>query len=158
MTLEELAKRVQVLEDLEAIKRLKARYAQICDDKYNPEEMVKLFTEDAVWDGGEEFGVYRGREEVKDFFKKVSGDLIFAIHYFMAPDITIEGNKAHGRWYLWQAATLKEGDRAVWLAGFEDDKYEKVGGNWLQSEMKLTLLFMTPYEEGWHKKRILDLG
>ena len=155
MTIEDLAKRVQILEDIEAIKRLKARYAQACDSNYNPDEMVKIFTEDAVWDGGADFGVHRGRKEIKEFFKKVSGDLVFAIHYFMSPSITIEGNKANGRWYLWQAATLK-GNKAVWLAGFEDDKYEKINNAWFQSEMKLTLLFMTPYEQGWHKKRILE--
>jgi nuclear transport factor 2 (NTF2) superfamily protein len=155
MTLEKLAKRVEVLEDIEAIKKLKARYAQACDNKYNPEEMGMIFTEDAVWDGGEEFGVYRGRKEIKEFFKKVSSDLIFAVHYFMAPSITIEGNKAHGRWYLWQAATLK-GNRAVWLAGLEDDQYEKINNCWLQKEMRLKLLFLTPYEEGWHKKKIID--
>lgn len=154
-SLEELEKRVQVLEDLEAIKKLKAFYAKACDDKYNPELMMEVFTEDAVWDGGKEFGVYRGRKEICDFFRQVSGSIVFAVHYFMVPDITIEGDKAYGQWYLWQACTL-EGNRAVWLAAYEDDKYEKIDGRWWQSEMKLTLLFETPYEKGWHKKRIID--
>ena len=55
-----LEERIQRLEDIEAIKNLKARYAAVCDDKYNPEEAIKLFTEDAVWDGGEDFGVHKG--------------------------------------------------------------------------------------------------
>ena len=154
-SLEELEKRVQALEDLEAIKKFKAFYAKACDDKYNPELMMEVFTEDAVWDGGKEFGVYRGRKEIYDFFKQVSESIVFAVHYFIAPNITVEGNKAHGRWYLWQACTFKD-NKAVWLAAFEDDKYEKIDGRWWQKEMKLTLLFETPYEEGWHKKRIID--
>ena len=40
-TIAELAKRVQLLEDIEAIKRLKARYAKACDDNYNAEEIAK---------------------------------------------------------------------------------------------------------------------
>ena len=40
--IEEVAKRIQALEDLEAIKRLKAEYASACDDKYNPERMRML--------------------------------------------------------------------------------------------------------------------
>jgi len=154
-SLEELEKRMQVLEDIEAIKKLKAFYAKACDAKYDPDMMMEVFTEDAVWDGGKEFGVHRGRKEVYNFFKQVSDSLVFALHYFIAPDITVEGDKAHGRWYMWQTATMN-GNKAAWVAAFEDDKYEKINGRWWQKEMKLTLLFMTPYEEGWHKKRLMD--
>ena len=34
--LEGVVKRLQDLEDIEAIKNLKARYGQACDDQYNP--------------------------------------------------------------------------------------------------------------------------
>lgn len=152
-SLRELKERVQVLEDIEAIKRLKARYATVCDHKYDPDEMMEVFTEDAVWDGGKEFGVYRGREEIYEFFKKVSGDIVFALHYFTTPDITVEKNEARGRWYLWDTSTLS-GNEAVFLAGYENDKYVKIDGRWWNSEMKLDLCFMTPYEKGWHKERI----
>ena len=47
-SLEELEKRIQVLEDVEAIKRLKAFYAKACDDKYNPSLMKEVFTEDQI--------------------------------------------------------------------------------------------------------------
>jgi len=154
MKSKELERRVQVLEDIEAIKKLKALYARACDANYDPDMMMEVFTEDALWDGGEDFGVYRGRKAIYDHFKETSDMLTFALHYFVAPDITVEGNKAHARWYLWQTATLK-GNKAVWLAAFEDDKYEKIDGRWWQSEMKLRLNFMTPYEEGWHKTRVV---
>jgi hypothetical protein len=39
-TIEELTKRVQQLEDIEAIKQLKSRYAEACDDNYNAEKIV----------------------------------------------------------------------------------------------------------------------
>jgi len=155
MTLEELEKRVQVLEDLEAIKKLKALYSRACDDRFNLELMKEVFAEDAVWDGGAEWGVYRGRKEILDFFKGVADSVIFSLHYFMVPDITVEGDQAYGRWYFFGADTLK-GNKAIWLAAFQDDKYERIDGRWWQKEMKLTLLFQTPYEEGWHKKRIMD--
>jgi len=155
VTLEELEKRMQVLEDLEALKKLKARYAQVCDDLYNPDEMVKLFTEDAVWDGGEVWGVHKGKQAIYDFFKGASSNLLFAIHYFSNPNITIQGNKAWGRWYLWQACTRYD-NTPLWLAGYEDDEYMKIDGQWLQSRMRLTLLFLTPYDQGWVKKRIVD--
>src|SRR5262249_60271154 len=48
--LAQLEQRVQVLEDVNAIRHLKARYAAYCDDQYNPEGLAALFTEDAVWE------------------------------------------------------------------------------------------------------------
>ena len=36
LRLEELENRVRVLEDTDAIRNLKARYAAYCDDNYNP--------------------------------------------------------------------------------------------------------------------------
>jgi len=52
MSLEDLERRVQILEDIDAIKKLKARYTGYCDNGYDPEGIASLFTEDAVWDGG----------------------------------------------------------------------------------------------------------
>ena len=46
--LAQLEKRVQALEDVNAIRNLKARYAAYCDDHYNPEGIAALFTADAV--------------------------------------------------------------------------------------------------------------
>ncbi len=150
--IEELAGRIQRLEDIEAIKQLKARYARACDDNYNAGELASLFTEDAVWDGRPLFGVYRGRQAIYEHFKKAS--LIFAVHYFTSPDITVAGDKAQARWCLWQAATTRD-NTPVWLSAFEDDDYVRVDGHWLQSRMKLTVNFFTPYDEGWVRKKII---
>ena len=38
--LAQLEQRVQVLEDVNAIRHLKARYAASCDDQYNPDGLV----------------------------------------------------------------------------------------------------------------------
>ena len=64
MTLEELQKRLQYLEDLEAIKTLKFRYAEAVNEKPRPEEAAKLFTENGVFEGDETLGRYQGRNEI----------------------------------------------------------------------------------------------
>jgi len=157
MTLGELGERLKNLEDLEAIKRLKARYGQICDDHYNPAEMVKLFTKDAVWDGGEIDETYRGIGEIKRFFAQMSELVTFSAHYFLPVDITVDGDKASGQWYLLQTATIG-GDKAVWVGGIEDDKYVRKDGKWLIKSIKFSkLFFLTPYEEGWAKKRKMEV-
>jgi len=68
--------------------------------------------------------------------------------------IITDGKTATGKWYLWQACTLK-GAGAMWIAGLEFDKYRKVNGKWLMSEMRLKLFIMSPYDKGWEKVRIL---
>jgi hypothetical protein len=154
--LKTLEKRIETLEAVEAIKQLKAKYAAVCDDKYNPSAAVKLFTEDAVWDGGKDFGIYRGRPAIKNFFGEVAKNIIFAVHFFLQPIIKInkDGQTASGKWYLWQACTIK-GMGATWIAGLEFDKYRKVDGQWLMSEMRLKLFIMAPYTDGWGKVRIV---
>jgi len=153
MSLADLERRIQILEDIEAIKTLKSRYAQALDG-YLKQDIGQLFTEDAVWDLGRR-GSFKGRQAIRDFFKKYPAILPFRIHYFVQSDIKVEGQKAEGKWYMWLPASIADG-RAVWSAGIEDDKYEKINTTWLVSEMKLTMIMRTPYEEGWHKTKYID--
>ena len=46
--LEQVGRRLQVLEDAEAIRNLKARYAALCDNQYDADGIASLFSEDAV--------------------------------------------------------------------------------------------------------------
>lgn len=157
-----LQRKIQVLEDLEAIRELKVRYGQICDGRYGVKdkkklkalarEVIELFSDDAIWDGGKQFGIYRGKKDIYEFFTQPSYN--FGLHYFVRPDLSINGNKASGRWYLLMPATMKD-NTAVWMAGFEDDEYVKSSGQWLCSHMKLTISFLTPYDQGWAKKRMI---
>jgi SnoaL-like domain len=48
--LERIERRLQVLEDAEAIRNLKARYAALCDNQYDADGIASLFTEDAIWE------------------------------------------------------------------------------------------------------------
>ena len=111
--MEELERRVKVLEDVEAIRALKARYCAFCDDGYDADGIAGLFTEDAVWDGGVR-GRAEGREGIRAFFQRAPLRLPFAIHMVMNPVIEVDGDAARGTWYLFQPCTFADGDRAVW--------------------------------------------
>ena len=50
MDLAALEQRITRLEDLEAIKQLKARYCEICDDDHDPNRITTIFAEDGVWE------------------------------------------------------------------------------------------------------------
>jgi hypothetical protein len=156
-----LEERVQRLEDIEAIRYLKARYARYADEKYTDDHQRKpqaeldlladlqagLFTEDAVWDAGEHFGVCNGRDEIHAFVRK--GAWSFAMHYFLNPQIDIHGDNATGRWMLWQACTLIQGEAPCWMAAIEDDEYRRTPQGWLMSRMTFTLKFMTRFNVPW---------
>jgi hypothetical protein len=48
--LERMERRLQALEDAEAIRNLRARYAALCDNQYDADGIAMLFTEDALWE------------------------------------------------------------------------------------------------------------
>ena len=64
---QQLAARVQRLEDIEAIKLLVVRYAQGADRGNDTDILSPVCADDGVWDGGERFGVYTGKEAIRQF-------------------------------------------------------------------------------------------
>jgi ketosteroid isomerase-like protein len=155
MSLEELARRIQVLEDIEALKKLKARYCAYCDNHYDADGLAALFTEDAVWDGGERLGRSEGREAIRAFFQGAPTRLPFAIHHVTNPFIDVHGDTATGRWYLFQPCTRAEGNRAVWLAARYEEDYVRQGGEWKFRQMRIFPAFYTPYDQGWVKQQFI---
>ena len=148
--LETLEKRVRELEDVNAIRELKARYAAYCDDGYNPDGIAALFVEDAVWESGA-LGRYEGRDAIREFFKGASGIFTFALHYALNPQIEVTGDTARARWYLFMPCTISDGNQAMWRAGIDDEEYVKVDGRWMFKSKRSTALFHTPCDQGWAK-------
>src|SRR5260221_4676627 len=103
--LERMELRLQALEDAEAIRNLKARYASLCDDQYNADGIAALFTEDAVWDSPG-LGRFEGREAIRAFFAGASAIFSFAIHYSLNGHIEVDGDTAQARWCLFMPCTL----------------------------------------------------
>jgi uncharacterized protein (TIGR02246 family) len=69
--LERMERRLQLLENAEAIRNLKARYAALCDNQYDADGIASLFTEDAVWESPG-LGRFEGREAIRNFFRGAS--------------------------------------------------------------------------------------
>ena len=154
-----LRARVEALEAAEAIRRLKARYAELVDARYTgggplpPERLAPLaaaiaalFTEDGVWHAGGRLGTCRGRDEIRA--RMAEPTLRFSRHYFVNPAIEVDGARARARWELLAPCTLRDG-RPAWMAGAEDDEYARVDGVWLHASMTLTVHFLAPHAEGW---------
>ena len=145
--IEGLERRLQLFEDVEAIRRLRVRYAEACDTGFDAGTILVLFTDDGVWDAGE-FGRFVG-EEMRPYWEETARMTRAAVHYMVnhVVDVGPNGTDATGRCYL--LATADRDGTAYWMAVRYEDRYRKVAGRWLFSEMKLLPVFMTPFDETW---------
>jgi hypothetical protein len=150
MNLNDLEARIQRLEDIEAIKRLKLGYAAACDDNYNPDAIAAKFTEDAIWDGGP-FGRYEGREAIREGFANAGARVKFAVHHTVNPIIDVDGDEATGDWLLWQPMVVPQNDQALWMGARYKDRYVRIAGTWLIKHLELRIHMMSPYELGFGK-------
>ncbi len=155
---ETIERRLRRLEDVEQIRVLKARYCDRCDAGYDADGIAALMTDDAVWDGGATFGVFEGREAIREHFRNASRRVSIARHQVMNPMIEVEGDDATGQWLLFQPCTVAAAgatDRAVWLAATYRDRYRRVDGRWLISATVIDVAFFTPYDRGWVEEPFL---
>jgi uncharacterized protein (TIGR02246 family) len=150
--LERLERRLQALEDAEAIRNLKARYAALCDDNYDADGIAALFAEDAVWDSPG-LGRFEGREAIRSFFRGAGGIFSFAIHYSLNGQIHVNGDTARAQWYLFMPCTVADGNRAMWRASIEHERYRRVNGAWLYIEKRSEPLMNAPFADGWARTR-----
>lgn len=151
-----LDERIRRLEDIEALKQLKSLYAGYCDDDYDAEKLASLFTSDAVWDGGP-LGRCEGRDSIRAYFGAAPRALPFAIHHVMNPVITVDGDRATGKWHLWQPCIHAAGSTALWIAGRYADEYRRENGVWKFAKVTFRLTMMSPYEAGWSKVRMIEV-
>jgi hypothetical protein len=148
MDISELEKRIGVLEDIEAIKKLKARYCAVCDDDHNPDEITKLFTEDGIWEGAG-MGQHQGHEAIRKLFLSFQQRISFSQHNIMNPRIEVDGEQARGIWYFLGPFTMRKGNRAMWLAARYEDDYVKIDGVWKFKHLRAIGRMSAPYETGW---------
>jgi len=151
MTIDELQKRITILEDIEALKNLKARYCSICDDDHNPDEIVKIFASDGVWEGTG-ISAHHGHAAIRELFEGFRDRISFSQHNVFNPRITVDGDRATGIWYFMGPFTFRKGNRQMWLAARYEDDYVKVGGEWKIAYLRAIGRMTAPYETGWARK------
>lgn len=155
----DLERRIDRLESLEAIRKLKHTYCKFCDNGYDPDGIASLFWDDAVWDAGPGFGSYRGPDAIREFFDGVSGQITWARHLVVNELIEVEGDSATGEFQIIQPCTFasaeREGGQAAWLIGKYTEEYTRNDGVWKYQRLQADIEFITPYEMGWHKAKSL---
>ena len=127
-----LEARLQRLEDLEEIRRLKHRYWRCLDLKLW-DEMATCFTEDAEASWGEGRYHFEGREQILGFLRRALGveSGSITVHQGHHPEIDfVEPNRARGRWSLYNYMMVASRDRGVREVAFYDDEYLRTDAGW----------------------------
>ena len=144
---------LEELRDIEEIKKLKAGYCYLMDQR-RWDEILEVWAENPVVDFGPS-GVFKGKEAIDKFYKEMTAPLSFFVHIAHNPVIEVQGDSAWGQWYLTSQVTVAATSQAAWMMGSYHDQYQRVGKEWKIKSIKLELKYFTPYEEGWGKAPFL---
>ncbi len=145
----DLEARISALEDIEAIKQLKARYWR-CLDKKLWDEFGTCFAEDATFNVGETplgaVGLSRGRDEIVQFVKgRMERSCATTFHQGQALEIvTRTDTTIKAVWRFHDYLIVKpDAETNEWLKGygFYEDEYAKAAGQWKIKSLKVTRLF-----------------
>lgn len=145
-----LAQRLQVLEDIEAIRVLKARYCAACDDDHNPETLGTLFAENAVWEASS-MGRAVGRRAIQEMLGDVgrSGLIKRSAHNVFNPQIEVKGDQATGHWRLVMLYTANLPDGGVnhqRIIGWYREQYARIDGRWFFTDLYCEVEESGPYQ------------
>ena len=129
-----LAQRIQALEDIEAIKRLKHDYLYFCDSK-QPDRLRDCFVAGAVHIDYGEVGVFDNREALVEVFTRAAcHEHMVELHHAHNPRIDlIDEHSARGVWGLFYHLIDTKKQLVTQLGACYEDEYRKVDGRWLIS-------------------------
>ncbi len=163
----DIDKRIQVLEDREMIRELRATYCFLVDDGKYAELVSDHFTRDAHCDfrfrlGGlppifptdqkEELPPFisNGQEEVVKFFQGFVTLLLKDMSHTTHNDrIAVDGDRASGDCYFELTARDANSSEAMVGAGRYFDEFERVDDEWRFSQRKADIFYIVPLTPGW---------
>ncbi|MFC2000646.1 nuclear transport factor 2 family protein [Chloroflexota bacterium] len=119
------------LADIEAIRRLKARYFNCLDAKLW-DELLDCFTAEAVLAEHERSIFVEGGEPIVGFLKQGLGfDHVLTVHHGHNAEIEITGEEtARARWALNDYVFNRQTNKGSRGYGFYEDEYVKEAGEW----------------------------
>ncbi|SDO13388.1 nuclear transport factor 2 family protein [Pseudomonas jinjuensis] len=150
-----LQRRLAVLEGESQVRRLMARYMDLCDVPRSPRaseaELAALFAEDAVWEGvgretAQTFGRHQGRAAVAAFvaaWLPPSPHFTLNLHFLASEAIRVEGEGARGQWLMQQISTYAEGHSELFGTRLDID-FRCVAGTWQISHFRTRRLYQQP--------------
>ena len=150
---EALLQRLKTLEGESQVRRLMARYMDLCDvprAATHISELAQLFSADAIWEGvgsqtAQTFGQHRGRDAVAAFvagYLPPSEHFRLNLHYLTSESIVVDGSTAQGQWIMQQICTYADGRSELFGTRLNID-FRCVDGVWLIAHFRTQRLFNT---------------
>jgi hypothetical protein len=154
--IKELEKKVQVLQDLEDLKRLQRTYGYYLEH-WMYEELIDLFSDKPDTTLNIMVGIFLGKEGIKRYFggEKARGSDPELLHQIMqlsgVVDIAEDGLTARGRWYGFGVVALPQsvGVLQNLTAGIYTVEYIKEGGKWKIWKIMWNPVIMADTTVGW---------
>ena len=160
--LKSIEKRLQVLDDQQAIIKLKAQYVNYNDGGWEeqgpthsyPDAVAEMFTDDAVWDGRPKTGYAEGKEAIRQLFNDFK-IMPYIIHYVSNPLIEVDGDTATGHWHALVTATMPNlgqdgaNGQARWVFGMYKEEYLRTADGWKIKKLRFEHASNTDYDKGW---------
>jgi len=141
--LEDLAARLTALEDIDAIRQLKARYLRCCDLK-QVDELRDTFLPGPIRIEYQNFPVFTDREAFLKVYQEMAcQEGVYDIHHASNGEIALTGpDTATGKWSL-NFRTIVLATRSVTRLAVEyEDVYRKQDGRWYIAETRTVVTSM----------------
>ena len=127
----DLERRLQALEDLDAIRSLKARYLACCDAK-DPVGMRDCFADGPVVIDYGAVGRFDSAEPLVEVFKQIGcHPHMVEMHHGSNPQIQLKAdNHAEARWSLHYQLINTNENSLTQLGAYYEDEYRKTAAGW----------------------------
>ena len=120
-----------------AIERLVATYGDAVTRR-DTELWRSLWAEDATWSLGDRTA--SGIDAVVDLWSNATRALEFVAHVAFPAGLAVDGDRAHGRWYV-QEIIKAQGAGPMLLFGRYDDDYRRDEKRWRFQKRRFSFLF-----------------
>ena len=136
---------IEELLAVEAIRKLRVLYSHYYDGQ-RVNELVDLFTDDAVCEFGPSYGGdWVGKQQIRERFERFArreGPQYGVMHAVTNHNVTlIDEQTAHGRAYLLDLRTTEGVENPLILFGIYDEVYRKLNGAWKIHRTRIDFLW-----------------
>ena len=152
--LRSLRAKVQKLEDLEEIRNVTTRYMQAMHDA-RWDDAVNCFSDDASYDHGI-LGYLQSKDDIRsfylDFMRSYEENGGWAFDILSNPIISVDGDRAEGRWFLLTLLTDPDTKEAAWGIATLEYEYKRERGAWKFFRNRcISEHQLVDYAKGWGK-------
>jgi uncharacterized protein (TIGR02246 family) len=148
MVTSDVADRIRVLEDREAIKEVIANYCHGVD-KRDKNLFLSLWVEDAEWRIGAPFGDFKGRAQIGDVLEQIWQALPTSEHFTTNVVIDVRGDEAEAMSDVFCTATDSAGRAIMIAATYRDHLVRGSDGRWRFQVRGVKIHYWAPITDPW---------